>query len=94
MSNLDWSNLSKHTAKELLEAGFGDWDHNLLLVPEKLKDEIPLGTAFVDIFYNSVIYGKDTDSDTRYGCFSFGVIPDSIKEERRKYAEDDGVIYE
>lgn len=94
MSNLDWSNLSKHTAKELLEAGFGDWDHNLLLVPEKLKDKIPLGTAFVDIFYNSVIYGKDTDSDTRYGCFSFGVIPDSIKEERRKYAEDDGVIYE
>lgn len=75
MSELNWNELNKKSAQDLLDEGFGCWDGKLYLIPFKRIEEIPYGTKFTDIFYQPITYTKETDLDQRFGYVAFGVVP-------------------
>ena len=74
---MDYTRMSKAA---LLELGFRQYNEasNLMLVPDKLYEEIPNGTTLTSIFGEKVVKGTDyIDLDTRFGLLAFGIIPEN-----------------
>ena len=72
---LDWDNLTEQDCKELR---FGVWqkENPVRLIPIWLYKAIPMGTKLTSIDGEEIIFdGNNIDTDTRFGCLAWGIIP-------------------
>lgn len=72
---LDWDNLTDDDCNELR---FRKWEESnpLRLIPIWLYKAIPVGTKLTSIGGGEVVFdGKNIDTDTRFGCLAWGIIP-------------------
>lgn len=63
---------------QLLDLDFRRWseDSQLMLAPLWLFQFLKDGVKYIDIDDQEIIFNKsDADNDNRYGCLSFGIIP-------------------
>ena len=75
LRELDWDNLTEDDCKELR---LGVWDKNepLRLIPIWLSKAIPVGTKLTSIDGSEITFdGNNIDTDTRFGCLAWGIIP-------------------
>lgn len=73
--DLDWDSLTDQDCKELR---FGKWEDGnpLRLIPIWLYKAIPVGTKLTSIGGEEVVFdGSNIDTDTRFGCLAYGIIP-------------------
>ena len=72
---LDWDNLTKQDCEELR---FGVWEKEnpVRLIPIWLYKAIPMGTKLTSIGGEEIVFdGNNIDTDTRFGCLAWGIIP-------------------
>lgn len=72
---LDWDKLTEQDCKELR---FGVWEKGnpVRLIPIWLYKAIPMGTKLTSIGGEEIVFdGNNIDTDTRYGCLAWGIIP-------------------
>ena len=61
--------------------GFILWEKDLLLIPMKLWDQIPIGTILTTINDREEIKGLHSqDKDTRYGALGVGIITQQYED--------------
>lgn len=72
---LDWDNLTEDDCKEL-RFGVLTKDNPLRLIPIWLYMVIPVGTKLKSIGGEEIVFdGNNIDTDTRFGCLAWGIIP-------------------
>lgn len=72
---IDWNNLTKEECKFLR---FCQWseESKIMLIPIWLYKMIPVGTTLYGIGGDKIIFdGHNIDTDIRYGCLAYGIIP-------------------
>lgn len=74
---------SKYSINELVLFGFGNFDGNLLLVPEKLFKYVKSGSELISINGSKKIVGVDyIDLDTRFGCLAYGISKSQLRDSK------------
>ncbi len=79
---LDWDNLTEQDCKDLRFMKWSD-ETNIRLIPIWLYGAIPVGIKLTSIGGEEIVFdGKNIDTDTRFGCLAYGIIPkpDNDKE--------------
>lgn len=77
---LDWDSLTDEECKSLR---FGKWekDSPVRLIPLWLYKAIPIGTKLISINGDERVFdGSNIDTDIRFGCLAWGIIPKDKRE--------------
>lgn len=72
---IGYLDITSLNAEELLELGFGKWNStsNLLLIPSWIFPFIDPELDVTSIF-DEVVKFEDIDTDTRFGCYAYGIV--------------------
>lgn len=83
---------SKYSINELISFGFGNFDGNLLLVPEKLFRYVKSGSELISIGGTKKVVGVDyIDLDTRFeyilynsntSCLAYGISKSQLRDSK------------
>ena len=74
---------SKYSINELASFGFGNYDGNLLLVPERLFKYVKSGSELISISGSKKVVGVDyIDLDTRSGYLAYGLSKSQLRDSK------------